>query len=353
MSSYWQAEQRFDWRAYAKEQGAVPAMRYDRAEYVMECPDCSKPKLAINVKKRKWRCFVCGDAGHEASSLIVKVQQCFWKEAIQFVLTGQQLPIGAIDKIEFKTEQEIKRPAVFREMPWPDGFEPYGRGTRDSRIDWGHVGVAYCRERGIHDHVAIEMKLGTCRTGRFGGRLLFPVFDSGNRLIFYQGRAMWQPKPFERHIKTLSPRWQEGYAGASDVLLNLQYLVQHGQVRRVLVVEGPIDCAHAWPDAVASFGKNLSPKQMELLIRAGVREIDLCWDQDPPKKSPDGKLIPGGAESMLKTAPLLADLFTVRIVQLPIGTDPGDLTKDQIEEYRDRAVVWGSGGEIANLNFEL
>jgi DNA primase len=180
------------------------------------------------------------------------------------------------------------------------------------------------------------MRLGVCVSGRFQGRVIFPVFDHADRLIFYQGRATWKEHPRERrHIKTLSPRLDEGCAGPGDCLLNLSYVQQTG-LRRVLVVEGPIDCAHAWPDAVATFGKKISARQIELLVRAGIREIDLCWDAD-------------AVAEMQELAPGLADVFSVRVVQLPPGTDPGDLTKEEIEQYRAQAATWGTGERLMRL----
>jgi DNA primase len=141
-----------------------------------------------------------------------------------------------------------------------------------------------------------------------------------------------------RHIKVLSPRSQEGFAGPADCLLNLGYVSDRLALfnRRCLLVEGPVDCAHAWPDAVASWGKKISPQQIELLIRAGVQGLDLCWDSD-------------ASAEMMRVSPILADLFDLRIVTLPPGRDPGDLSKEQIEACRADAVHLGSGDRLARL----
>jgi DNA primase len=199
------------------------------------------------------------------------------------------------------------------------------------------LAVAYCMQRNIPEYVVAEMKLGVCSRGRFANRLMFPVFDSGGRLIFYQGRAMSKPRAYERFIKTLSPRSDTTVeAGPADCLLNLQYLIDHAKTERVLLVEGPVDVAHAWPDAVGLFGKRISGRQIELLMRAGVKELDLGLDPD-------------AAADALKVAPMLADLFTLRVVRWPLGSDPGSLTKDAIEDYRAQAVLWGTGDRLLKL----
>lgn len=339
MSLYWQAESRFDWRAYMDEKGAMPALRSRKDEFILECPDCGKPKLAVNVERKRWRCFVCDVGGYDSSSLVKKIEQCNFIDAINFIVNGAQRPIGNIEKVELrlgeKSKNDLNRKGVFKAIPWPGGFELVGVPSRG-----GMAGAAYCVKRGILDYVAAEMRLGVSTSGRFRGRLIFPVFDSGGRLIFYQGRAMWDAKPFERHIKTLSVRSEPGCAGAGDVLLNLQYLIDRDQTERVAIVEGPIDCAHAWPDAVATFGKKISDHQIELLVRAGVKAVDICWDSDARAEAE-------------KVAPVLSSFFSVRIVQFPAGHDPGDLTKDQIDDFRARAYIWGSGDRLLKVHHSL
>jgi DNA primase len=334
MSAYWQAEARFDWKSYVEEKGGAVSIRGRRDEYLLGCPDCGKPKLAVNIARRTWRCFTCADGGYDAASLIIKVDKVMWKDAIAMVMAGHQRPIGRIDKIDAPKPEVPERAAnwVPQAMRWPDGCVPVA--TTASQI--GHQGRQYCQERGIPDYVQNEMALRVCDRGRFQGRLIFPVFDSAGNLIFFQGRAMWKPRPNERHIKILSPQREDNAAGPSDCLLNLQYLVGRGNCTRVLVVEGPVDCTHAWPDAVATFGKRISPRQMELLMRAGVRELDLCYDAD-------------AIEDMLRVAPLLSAIFRLRIVRLPPGKDPGELSKEQIEVYRAGALEWGGGERLMQL----
>ena len=343
-SEFWQAEQRFDLLQYVKAQGAEPAVFGRQSEFILECPDCERPKLAINVQKRAWQCFHCGDGGRDAISFVVKAGQMFWKDAMAVILHGNHTAIGRIDQLEALVDVHAQRPHnwVPPEVPYPHSFEYVSMATRA-----GQYGVAYCQKRGILEHVWQDMKLGVCTEGRQKMRLVFPAFDLAGRLVFYQGRAMWEPsaRPMDRYIKTLGrkrdvkPDGTSDDAGSGDCLLNLE-CVHRMQCQRVLVVEGPVDCAHAWPDAVAVFGKKISDRQIELLMRAGVKEIDLGLD-------------PEATQEMMTAAPVLADLFTVRLVQFPAGYDPGMLTKEQIDGYRAQAVQWGTGERLARVNFEL
>ena len=337
---FWQAEARFDWARYVQEHGAVRALRSSPDEYLLACPDCGKLKLAVNVAKRKWRCFTCSEGGRDGASLIAKVERLPWGQSLIRVLEGHRASVGRIDKVEAELVETAKvERRAFKPVAWPEGFRFLSGGQPLATCKEMVQAALYCANRSIPEYVTQEMKLGVCTSGPFRGRLIFPCFDSGGRLLFYQGRAMWQPSQRElRHIKILSPRAEEGCAGPGDCLLNLSYCAERMEVfgHRVLLVEGPVDCAHAWPDAVATWGKKISGQQMQLLVQAGVRGLDLCWDEDAMAET-------------LRVAPLLAVLFEVRVVQLPADRDPGSLSKEQIESYRSKAVQVGSGDRYSYL----
>jgi len=332
----------FDWGGFVFEQGGVRASIGRDDEYLLICPDCTKPKLAVNVARKAWRCFVCNDAGRSPLSLISKALRLPYSQAMIEAESRAGESIGRIDRVANLLKPVVAAKRIPKEIPWPDSFEHL---TARSLI--GLRGISYCQQRGITDHVAREMRLGVCSSGRFRDRLIFPVFDSGGRMIFYQGRAMWSPAPGERYLKTLSVKTEfdadmiQTSAGAGDCLLNLQYLIDRDQCDRVAVVEGPVDCAHAWPDAVCSFGKRLSDQQIQALMRAGVRSVDICFDPD-------------AIDSSIALASKLADLFgEVRVVDLPPGRDPGDMTKLEIDACRNAARTYGSGARLEKLNTVL
>jgi hypothetical protein len=254
VTAFWQAEARFDWGEYARDKGAVRALRGRRDEYILACPDCGKPKLALNIRRRAWRCFVCGEGGRDAASLVAKIEGLRFGEALVQVMSGHRGTVGRIDVIEQTLEPEDTRRLgwIPQPIPWPDSFgwlAPF-QSTEAFLPPMSHDrGVRYAIGRQWPEYAVDAMKLGMCVRGRFRGRIIFPVFDPGERLIFYQGRATWTPDPRENHVKTLSPRRDNPaeQAGPADCLLNLQYVEERG-FQRVLAVEGPTDAIMAWPD---------------------------------------------------------------------------------------------------------
>jgi DNA primase len=100
-------------------------------------------------------------------------------------------------------------------------------------------------------------------------------------------------------------------------------LDQAKQFPRVVITEGPIDCVHAGPDAVATFGKQISAVQIAKLIKAGVKAVDLMWDSDAVKE-------------IQQFGAVLSSIFDTRLVYLPHG-DPGDYSRDWLTYFRSQA----------------
>jgi len=208
-SLFWQAEARFDWATYVRDHGGVRALRANPDEYLLPCPDCNKLKIAVNVVKRCWQCFSCSEAGRDAASLVAKVERIPFGQSLIKVLEGHRQAIGRVDKIadDVLDSAPVRKP--WKEMPWPDGFRLLAHTmTRETRpTAWGGyqppltihreeaVALAYCDQRQIPPYVITEMRLGGCVGGVMRERLIFPCFDSGGRLVFYQGRATWAPRP--------------------------------------------------------------------------------------------------------------------------------------------------------------
>ena len=321
-----QAIERFDLVAYVRDRGAVEAQD---GEWIMYCPTCGKEKLTVNTKKKTWHCWVCQKFSTTVTGISMRrkavagagglldllqiLGPCDRKRAIQLVLasatlTAQDLvTIGATEFTSFVTSYHQDVVSIAPPPNW-------------RLID---VPLPYMAYRGITVEDANRLGLFWCDGGRYGNRLVFPVWEEG-QLVYWQARAMWDPPPGDKHfLKALNPPAQPGAAVSSDVLLNLNSARFYP---RVAIVEGPVDCVHAGPSAVASFGKALSAVQIAKLWRAGVRAVDLLWDAD-------------ARADMLAWAPVLASLFDLRLVWLP-DKDPGTYPREYLDQLRAHAEPW-------------
>lgn len=326
---------RFEILPYISQFGAT---QVQEGEWSLTCPNCGKDKLIVNALKKTWHCWVCQDyvdvwtpAGYRrrasagAGGLIDLIQLLEGVDrmtaaqkilAAGYMTPGELLRLG--DAGLASEASEWDREAC--EIDWPPAstsdFVGFPGGVGAYQVQQAR---AYLEKRGLTLVDVQEWGLRWCFAGRYVNRLVFPVYEVG-RLVYWQARAMWDQRPGEKYVKSLNPPSTKGAAVSTDVLYNLD---RASQYERVAVTEGPIDAHHVGPDAVASFGKQLSPVQISKLVKSGVRAIDLFWDAD-------------AFGDAVRQASRLTSLFDVRVVQLPSG-DPGDFDKIQNSWYRQHA----------------
>ena len=320
------AIERFRLRDYLRQYGAQGG---GLGEWVMTCPRCmGEEKLVVNVGKTgaPWHCWKCQVKGppdyrgkrrvlHGGGGLIKLVQWlegCDRRRAIAFIVSGVWW--GNANVGELPREELVAGLLELNVQARPVQPPPHWRNF----VDGQHP---YLLQRGISFADVQQFGLVWCDDGRYRNRLIFPVWEGGE-MVYFQARAMFDGAPGDKgHRKALNPSREESSVTSDEVLMNLD---QARHYPRVAVTEGPIDCVHAGASAVCTFGKVISPVQIAKLLRAGVRSLDLMWD-------------PEAVEEMRASAPLLSELFDLRVVQLPAGTDPGDLPREYLDQMRGLA----------------
>lgn len=333
------AIERFDVLTYVRDLGADE----DQAgEWVLTCPICGKEKLVVNVRKKTWHCWVCQkltrvltEKGPKLKAefgagglldLIQLLENCDRKRAVAKLFAGAMLTAQDLNQI---THADFYFQLVGPSMD-PPRIQPPSHWRAITEP------LPYMQQRGISMQDVYEFGIFWCDDGYHANRLVFPVFE-GDKMVYWQSRAMWELRPGEK--KTLNPKAGEGAATSGEVLMNLDIAKLHP---RVCITEGPIDCVHAGPDSVATFGKKISPTQIAKLLRAGVRAIDLMWDGPSPRE-------PHGAwPDMVNASQLLSPFFDVRLVKLPHG-DPGDWPRGHLNHFRTMAQPIRQTPMIASL----
>lgn len=355
---------RFDLLAYVREQGAS---KVGRNEWMLLCPSCLKEKLSVNVAEKRWRCFVCEQYGRGADgrshaivgaggivSLVRWLERCSTREAIQRILASVKPTWG---------DPSFIPPLPDAATGPPDTGERTPTGPPENAVALPGI-LPYMERRGITFDDARMFGLLWVPPGQgwLQNRLVFPAWQRG-QVVYWQARACWDKAEHEawfpgtKFRKTLNPavyfcsrcrvpfpddtsrcgicRAPQQY-GSADVLLNLE---QAAQYPRVAICEGPTSAIRTGPSAVATFGKVLHPQQIALLVGAGVRAVDFCWDGPTPTE-------PMGAwPEMIAAAAQLAPFMDVRLTFLPHG-DPGDWPREAMDFYRSQAKPF-AGEEVA------
>lgn len=318
----------FDLEGYVEQHGAKKIKETPYVEWLMTCPVCQREKLTVNVTRRTWHCWICEQYGPMTArgkrsvvrgaggvlGLVELLERCSREEASRKVLEEARIVLGTMPVFRTRDVFAPSPAQAVPAIPHPPHWQPiYGI-------------LPYMQKRGITMEDVHSFGLYWCSAGRYVNRLVFPVYEDG-QLVYFQARAMWEPRPGEQFIKALNPPKEHTSVVSSDVLMNLD---QARHYPRVAIVEGPVDCVHAGPSAVATFGKRISDRQLARLLKAGVRAIDLMWD-GPTVKEPEGAW-----PEMCHVAEKLATLFDIRLVFLPAG-DPGEYTRDQLNWHRQHS----------------
>ena len=318
-------ERRFDFGSWVA--GHLTVLTQGSDEWIVECPRCSRVKLALNVRRKCWQCWVCGFAGWRPTALVAYVLGVHPARAAEIVAG---LAIGGRALVDVG---ELLPQAVEKiEGPAPIAPDPPG-------ILWGHLdgrARAYAQERGIPAEHAHLFGLSACRgdnrrtrTGTLlAGRLVFPVWDDKGRLVFWTSRATRESKikivsmpaacKVEGHADDCTCLHEEwglsptpGCAGKADVLVGY-HLIKPGEP--VVVVEGPVDAAVCGPQFVATQGAGLSWRQALLLATSGASEVIFLFDPDV-----------AGVKAVRAAYALLSPLIPCRVAECPVGMDPAIL----------------------------
>lgn len=348
-----EAVRRFDLKKWLRGHG-FKSVSYGK-EWLSDCPFCgAADKFSVNAPQRKWRCFKCKIP---CSLLdVIAAYEGSKQRAVQVLLDGMGHRAGGL---QFIPEFTLEEDDVFHRAP---GWQPEPIQPPEHFVPLTQH-IQYTHNRGMPLEHLIAGGVGVCTWGRYQDRLVFPVrrYPDG-AWLYFQGRALWErhehvPRPYKRkdgtvnpdeYTKNLNPFSDDTgrYANANDVLLGLELVVSYG-IKRVALVEGPTDWIAVGPGAVASFGKNLSLYQLQLLVRAGVQEVDLMWDPDawePPTREVRGRIeLTGRPPPAQAVAAQLSTLFTVRTIRFPPGTDPGDYSPADNALWRAGARPYSEG----------
>ena len=131
-------------------------------------------------------------------------------------------------------------------------------------------------------------------------------------------------------------RWpQRGDLFTSSILFNLNNAKRYLETNKSLIlVEGPLDGMKLeeagirnW---VATLGTSFCHAHRTLLVKYGVTDLHVAYDNDDPSKYTDGQN--PGEKGWSRMQRIVGDLFQLHRVELPPGKDCGDLEAQQLTD---------------------
>ena len=249
--------------------------------------DDKSPSLSYSLEKNVFHCWSCGFSGGVTKFL----------ESI-----GEVTRIPVESKQPFKIQKlknKIKAIIEFDEVKLPK--------TRQAFIG---------EFKNIKASVLKEFLAFTTEELQLHNYLCVPIYQFG-KLKFIEGRYMGSVKSQPKYFR----RPKKGKVG--NILFPLDKVKN---TNYIILVEGLFDMLNMWQlgykNTLAIFGaQNFGRNKLDLVDKIGVNRVDIMMDPDAP-----GQMAAEKIQSLLDSKNIYS-----RIIKLPVGHDPGDITKDIAE----------------------
>jgi DNA primase len=254
----------------------------------------------VDTAEQVFHCFSC-QAGGSVLDLVSAMEQCGLREAAERLAGWQTLPPTPAEPVSRTAKRTVTKKS--KSIP--------RLGFRLRGVDCYHP---YLNSRGIQETTAVEFGVGYYSgPGLMQHRLVIPIEDEVGRLVGYCGRSLDGSEP--RY------KYPLGFP-KSQLVFNLHRAAATGQ-STVIVVEGFFDCLKVYQAGfrcvAALMGSALYEEQCRLLVER-FHNITLMLDGDRT-----------GRRASWAIEPVLAAHRPVSVIELPDGTQPDQLTAQDLQ----------------------
>lgn len=300
--------------------------------YFGVCPfhDDTNPSMSVSSDKQIYKCFSCGASGN-VFNFVMEYEKVDFKEAVSILAKRAGISLGS--SALFKRGNKFDRYYEMYELALM-----FYRNNINSAF--GEAAINYLDERGISKELIKEFKIGLSlnkdslsmvlvnkgysneEIERFGlgngvhdlyiNRIMFPLFDTNNRVVGFSGR-IYNNSNSSKYINTKeTPIFIKG-----DLLYNYYNCKEYVRLEKCLIiVEGFMDVIRLYSigikNVVALMGTSLTKKQISLIKRL-TSKVYLCLDGDN-----------AGRSAMNSIGEVLSNYFSVSVIDLGGGNDPDE-----------------------------
>lgn len=289
-----------------------------RGWYRADCIYCNRPQaMGINLTTYKAHCFGCLEKLNPIQLLMEIEGFKQYSQAYDYLRVQE----------EFDSYNDFAGKKVeVKPMELPPSF----RLITDVRGFIGKHAQRYMVNRGFKLELMEASGIGYCTAGEYAGYIIFPVYYN-SRLVFYQGRKFIDIGP-----KMRNPEFEKFGIGKTQVMYNADALFIYNQIDLVESITNSLTLGHK---SIASFGKELSPWQMSLIINSPCTHITLIYDND-------------AYYGAIKQAMQICQYKKVRVVLMPVGKDVNDIGKKKTIKYK-KNTPWQSYQDLLKIKIAL
>jgi DNA primase len=234
-------------------------------EHLYHCPYCNhhKKKMSVNFANGYWKCWVCDARGKNIYRLVRKFGN--YQQRQKYLELQGRLDLSEFEDLfkelnSVEDKQKIDLPEEFvslcnRDLPMTstDAFR-------------------YLSSRGIGRREILKWKIGYCKEGRYGGRIIIPSIDTEGDCNYFIARSYvghnrrYLNPPTDRDIvfNELNIDWDEP----------------------IILVEGVFDAIVAGDNAIPILGSTLREKsRLFQAIAVHDTPVYIALDPDAEKKA--------------------------------------------------------------------
>ena len=267
--------------------------------YFGVCPfhDDTNPSMSVSRDKQIYKCFSCGASGN-VFTFIMDYENVDFKEAASSLAkrAGIEFNRGVVKTNKTKFDKYY--------VMYDLALKLYQNNINSS---YGKAAIEYLEKRSISKDIIKEFKIGlaldknaltnlltkkgysSLEMDNYGlgngyndlyhNRIMFPLFDTNNRVVGFSGR-IYNSSSESKYINTKeTPIFKKG-----ELLYNYYNAKEHCRLKKnVILVEGFMDVIRLYTinikNVVALMGTALTKNQIDLLKRLS-KDIYLCLDGD-------------------------------------------------------------------------
>lgn len=212
----------------------------------------NSPSYFINTLTGVSHCFSCGYAPHPA-----KLIDCTEEDTAELLRQAKYSTL--LDNLHQEVQHKEK---VQFTLP-PKAY--------DIDKNW----------RGVTKDLLLQLGAYYCNTGRYAGRLVFPIYNLSNELVGYDARIV-NPSVVPEYVKDVKWLRPAGMA-VQDITYPVQLLQELG-ASHIIITEGLMDAIsylQMGVPALPSFGlSSPSSERVSDMIRIGCESVSIATDND-------------------------------------------------------------------------
>lgn len=338
--------------------GVFVPLKKRGANYIGLCPFHNEktPSFNVNPARGIFKCFGCGEGG-DSVAFLMKHEHYTYPEALRWLAERYHIHIEETEATPEEKAAQSERDRVFHVNEFAQKYfqnllfnDEQGRSTglsyfeerclrEDTIRKWG---LGYCKDSwddfctaakaegfSEEDMVAAGVVIKNENTGkvydRFRGRVTFPIYNVGGRVLGFSARILTSDKTKAKYVN--SP---ESIIYTKGKVLFGLHLAKDAIVKEDLcyLVEGNMDAVMMYQNGVknvvATSGTALTEQQTSMIKRY-TRNVTVLYDGDS-----------AGIKATFKAVNIFLEHgLNVRTVLFPDGEDPDSFArKHTMDEFQ-------------------